>query len=85
MNMLFQDLKTGQVEREDKSDRDIEDSGTYMKEENWKIPNHGNKENYDFHIVGNKFLSLINEESHHSKWNSGSWQEKVLLENALCC
>jgi hypothetical protein len=35
---------------------------------NWKTPEMTQVQNSDCNIVGNKFLSLINEESQHSKW-----------------
>ena len=36
--------------------------------DDWKTPEVGIKNDSDCHIVGNKFYNLINEESHHSKW-----------------
>ena len=36
--------------------------------DDWKTPEVGIKNDSDCHIVGKKFYNLINEESHHSKW-----------------
>jgi hypothetical protein len=48
-------LKSGEWDMQGKSDQ-------------WKTPEQGKTMHSDSHVVGNKFYSLIEEESNHSKW-----------------
>jgi hypothetical protein len=67
-NANMEEILKGNEVRGANSGFESVNTGNYMRGDGWQTPNQVLEEYSDCLIIANKFLSLINEESHHSKW-----------------